>query len=281
MYYKKIISQFIPPVITNIVRKKSKVVWKGVYLQWNDALVKTNSYSDEQIIDKVTEAALKVLEGKYPYERDSVVFEKIQYNWPLFTCFGYVLKEERRPASVVDFGGSLGSIYISNRWFFDENSIKQWIVVEQPNFVERGKQLFGDKNMPVFFADGISEVREMCKSKQSSVDVLLLSSVLQYLEDPYELLQQYIDILSPTYIIIDRTSFSASDAFVSTQYVNKQIVQSSYPCRFFEKEDFLDLFFTKRYEQILEFNSFCDPQHLRINYKEANWQGFLFKHNQI
>ncbi len=282
----KKLKNYIIDIIKILLRKRSSVVWRGVYNCWDEALKKTAGYTDEQILDSVAEATQKVLDGDFPYERDGVLFDAVQYNWPLFTCFGYIAKNIAKPLSVVDFGGSLGSTYISNKWFFNTDTIKQWIVVEQSNFVERGRTLTQTANTHLFFAKHIDEVKRM--NGDERVDVLLFSSVLQYLEQPFELVRQYIDALNPKYIIIDRTAFSESTAFVSVQKVRKQIVKSSYPIHFFSKDEFLNVILDRteqnrsQYDKILEFDSFCDPAYYFVNHRKAVcWRGFLFKQHIV
>jgi putative methyltransferase (TIGR04325 family) len=275
------IIKYIPPIIIDVLKHSiGVVIWQGVYSDWNKALKKTDTYATDEILYKVSEATTKVLLGEYPYERDGVVFNEMQYNFPLLTCFGYVaaknVKNSSGQLSVVDFGGSLGSSYISNKWFL-QNSVNMWIVVEQPHFVDRGKHLFaGDKT--VRFAKDIDDILATIKgNNKNNIDVAMFSSVLQYLEKPHELLQQYIRYLSPKYIIVDRTSFSDSNAFVSLQRVKKGIVKSSYPIHFLNWSGMLSLFEKYDYQQIIKFDSFCDPVGYKVNNHNVGWKGCLFQ----
>jgi putative methyltransferase (TIGR04325 family) len=102
-----------------------------------------------------------------------------------------------------------------------------------------------------------------------------LSSVLQYLEDPKYWIK-YISDLKIPYIIIDRTSITHYFRdIITVQNVKEEIYQASYPCWFFNENEFLNLFDT--YEVIFEFDSFCDFP-LTINDQTGVfWKGYLLK----
>ncbi len=62
------------------------------------------------------QATRKVVAGEAVYERDSVVFDHLEYAWPLLACL-LQIAAERRSLRVIDFGGSLGSSWRQNRRF--------------------------------------------------------------------------------------------------------------------------------------------------------------------
>src|SRR5687767_4041369 len=57
--------------------------WSPVYDTWNNALADSSKYEAEKILSNVKEAMLKIKNGEAVYERDGVIFEEIQYSWPL------------------------------------------------------------------------------------------------------------------------------------------------------------------------------------------------------
>ena len=72
--------------ILKFIRRQYKIYkspWKGNYSSWEEALKKTSSYNSQEIFEKVRIATLNVKNGIYPYERDSVNFDKIEYSYPL------------------------------------------------------------------------------------------------------------------------------------------------------------------------------------------------------
>ena len=81
----------------------------------------------------------------------------------------------------------------------------------------------------------------------------MLSSVLQYLPEPYNVLDGLMNSGIP-YIMIDRTPFAHHESnCITIQHVPPSIYAASYPCRVFGKQLFLDKFHG-RYEVIAQFD---------------------------
>ncbi|MDD3465759.1 MAG: methyltransferase, TIGR04325 family [Campylobacterales bacterium] len=223
---KDILKKFIPPVVFDLVRKikKSPYGWHGACTSWSEARRISDGYAKSDILEKVKNSLMLVKEGKAVYERDSVLFDSIQYSWPLLS--GLMLGAARNGGnlSVLDFGGSLGSTYYQNRKFLNIIGSVEWSIVEQPNFVACGKEHFESKELKFYWSV------EQCLSEKKP-NVLLLSSVLQYIEEPYALLD-YLIRFGFDVIIIDRTQFSTSDIeSITIQRVPPSIYEASYPCR--------------------------------------------------
>ena len=164
---------------------------------------------------------------------------------------------------MLDFGGSLGSTYYQNKKFLDKIDDVTWNIVEQENFVKTGKEEFEDNRLKFFY-----DVDECIKIENPNV--LLLSSVLQYIEKPYELLD---DILKNDfeYILIDRTSFSKIGERIMLQVVPPSIYEASYPCRFFDESKFVKYFSYAGYEVFEEFDA------LDGDTKEYKFKGMMLE----
>lgn len=131
----------------------------------------------------------------------------------------------------MDFGGSLGSTYFQNRVFLSALPGVRWNIVEQPSHVGIGKASFEDDYLR--FYEGIAE----CMAK-TQPNVVLLSSVLQYLERPYSVLDQILE-LPCAHVIIDRTPFWAGPADrLCVQTVPPSIYPASYPSWIFSRPQF-------------------------------------------
>jgi putative methyltransferase (TIGR04325 family) len=195
------LKDFIPPIILKAINKirHSKYGWKGDYSSWEDAKLKSTGYDSEEILVKVRSSLLKVKNGEALYERDSVIFDEIQYSWPLLAGLMLAAAKNRGNLSVLDFGGSLGSTYFQNKKFLDQLNSISWNIVEQKNFVESGERDFENHRLH-FYSD-----IETC-IKNGTPDVLILSSVLQYIENPYQLLNKLLQY-NFNFILIDRTPF--------------------------------------------------------------------------
>ncbi len=235
---KTIIKQFIPPVFlvfVHKIRNTSRYGWHGDYASWQDAQSKSTGYNASIILSKVYAATLKVKNGEAVYERDSVIFDKIEYSWQLLAGLMYAAAKNHGKLHVLDFGGSLGSSYYQNKKFLDGLESVKWSIVEQQGFVNCGKENFTDET--VHFYGTVDE----CLQHQIP-NVLILSSVLQYIEKPYELLEELLEYKFDT-IIVDRTPFSQNNKdTITLQTVPPQIYSASYPCWLFNEQKFINKF---------------------------------------
>jgi putative methyltransferase (TIGR04325 family) len=72
---------------------------------------KYKGYEADNILEKCKSALLKVKNGEYPYERDSILFDTVQIFFPLLSALFFVALQNKSKISIIDFGGSLGSAY--------------------------------------------------------------------------------------------------------------------------------------------------------------------------
>lgn len=232
---KSLLTNYVPPVILNGLRtiggRRNK--WTGDYQTWGDAVAASSGYHSDVIFERVKEAARKVREGDALWERDSTCFYQYEYNWQMLACLMTVAARSAGKLNVLDFGGALGSTYMQHRKILDTLSDVSWSVVEQPHVVSCGKAEFTMGALD-FFSD-----IEQCFSAHA-VNAVLFSSVLQYLESPYEILEE-INKLSSAAIIIDRTPVAKSGEKIRIQHVPKSIYSASYPCRFLDKRRLLEV----------------------------------------
>lgn len=243
--------------------------FSGHYGSWNEAQKHTTGYNAANILEKVKQASLKVKNGEAIYERDSFVFDTLQHHWPLLACIQTAAIENNLKLSVLDFGGSLGSNY---------NYIKKavplavdinWSIVEQDHFVTCGKEFFETDKLHFFYT-----VNEMVAA-MGTPDVVLLSSVLQYLPD-YEKFIIEFNQLKAKYILITRTAYVNNNeaGFWTVQKVPAFIYDASYPAYFFNEKEFETRF--PDYEKVCSFN---DPftQPTVVSGKNVYWGGELYK----
>jgi len=112
----------------------------------------------------------------------------------------------------------------------------RWQVVEQNHYVELGKAEFEDGALS--FHDRLEDISSTTDSRQ----VLLLSSVMQYLPDPEAIVK---NLLSEkiSHVVIDRTPMHLGPGHrLCVQHVPANLNSGSYPCWVLSKEDLLGLF---------------------------------------
>lgn len=236
--------------------------WSGNYPDWNTAKQKCSGYDSPVILEKVRQSALKVRRGDLPYERDSVVYNQIQYSYPLLAGLMWISARNKGNLNVLDFGGSLGSSYYQNLPFLLTLESVNWSIVEQPDFVRAGREDFSEDNLHFYYS-----VDDCLKERK--IDVCLLSSVLQYLENPIDLLNLLKQRRIP-FIILDRTPFINDKDRITIQKVHPAIYKAKYPCWFFNKNKLIN-FMMPEYNLILEFDA-LDKANIRSEFK-----GFIFE----
>lgn len=225
---------WLPPAVARWVRhvRGAGIHFEGEYATWEDARAQCTGYDAEEILDKVLAATLKVKRGEAVFERDSVLFDQIEYAWPVLSGLMLAAARHGGKLNVLDFGGSLGSSYFQNRKFLQDLPDVCWNVVEQALFVEAGQVHIQNEQLRFY------KTIEACLA-ENQPNVILLSSVLQYLEEPRKILAK-LATTEASCLIIDRTPFSFLDVDkLLVQQVPASIYLASYPMWVFSLSMFM------------------------------------------
>ena len=270
-----LLRSLIPPIFFIVSRKlsptksKSGIFWRGNYNSWSDALQDTVGYDDEKILDSCSKALSKVKNGEAAFERDGFLFEDIVYSWPLLAILQKAAIENSGKLVVLDFGGSLGSTYYQLKGFFSKELMIEWCVVEQKSFVECGLENFENTNLHFF------HTVEDCLKKYKP-NLLLLNSVLQYLDDPYTWIGKFMGFDFP-YVVLDRTGFVANGNDILTiQNVKTEQYATSYPAWFFGKDSLIKTFL-KKYSVVSLLDDTIPPPSVINGNRDVYWGGIIFK----
>lgn len=260
-----------PPVFINLAKRLrgngTTVAYglSGDYRSWEEAMNASTGYDSGIILEKTKAALLKVKNGEAAYERDSVLFDEIQYSWPLLAGLMWVAARCGGMLNVLDFGGSLGSTYFQNRAFLSALPGVRWNIVEQSSHVGIGTAYFEDDNLR--FYEGIAE----CLA-DTQPNVVLISGVLQYLERPGAVFDQILE-LPCDHVIIDRTPFwSGPTDRLCVQTVPPAIYPASYPIWIFSTPRF-HTYLNEKWQIMAEFESLD-----RLNAPvKVVWQGLILR----
>lgn len=207
------------------------ITFTGDYASWADAERQATGYDAAVILERTRSALLKVKRGEAVYERDSVLFDRPEYSFPVLAGLLRTVLIGGGRLSVVDFGGSLGSSYFQCRRFLQAARRLEWSVIEQPGHVACGREYFEDTELR--FYESIDE----CLAHRRP-DVLLMSGVLQYLPTPFEVLGGLLR-RGLQHVIIDRTAFLETDRDrLTLQTVPEWIYPASYPAWFLSETKF-------------------------------------------
>ena len=271
MTLKDMIRLVMPPVLINLAERlrtsgpTGGYGLSGDYRSWEEAMAASTGYDSEIILEKTKTALSKVKNGEAVYERDSVLFDEIQYAWPLLAGLMWVAARCGGMLNVLDFGGSLGSTYFQNRGFLSALPGARWNIIEQSSRVAIGQAYFEDDNLR-FYAN----IAECLAHTQPNV--VLLSGVLQCLECPYTVFDQILK-LSCDHVIIDRTPFWAGPTDrLCVQTVPPSIYPASYPIWIFSTPRFRT-YLNEEWQFMAEFESL---DKLSAPVKTA-WQGLILE----
>jgi putative methyltransferase (TIGR04325 family) len=260
MKMQKIIKALCPPIIfrqlSRIWHSSQGLTFAGHYPSWADAKRDSSGYDAANILEQVKNAALKVKRGEALFERDSVCFNAADNRYPALTGLLYIALKHKGQLSVLDFGGSLASFYSQHINILNSIEKLRWGVIEQPHFVA-----WGVKHLTTASLGFYHSAAEF--TAEGTPNVVFLSSVLQYLEAPYDTFNDLLQ-LNTEYILLDRTAFIDGNVDrLTVQTVPASIYQAKYPAWFMSWEKFHSTITAANYEVIMEFPG---TDHTNIGY---------------
>lgn len=271
LYLKSILKQLLPPAAVTMLRRLrrdhgNRLRFTGDYPTWEAARKDCVGYDALEILEITRAAMLKIKRGEAAYERDSVLFVRPEPPYPLICGLLRAATRSGSRLSVLDFGGALGSSYYQCRGYLDGLPGLRWSVVEQPAHVACGQTDFVNDHLK-FYATAAD-----CIAAEQP-NVLLLSSVLQYLPDPHECLTGLLRHRIP-HVLADRTAFLSRDQDrLTVQQVPSSIYPASYPAWFLSKSRFLACF-EPDYRLV---SSFSALDLTRPEDESAFHEGFIFE----
>jgi len=228
-----------------------EIHFSGDYASWSEAASLASGYDQKDILEKVLSATMAVKNGKAVAQRDGVILEKIPFNFPLIATLLSAALDNGNRLNVLDYGGSLGSSYFDSRDFIKPVSNINWSIVEQPHFVATGRAHVASKELHFF-----ETVEDSAQSY--APNVIILSGVLQYLQNPWNALQD-LHRLESMYLFIDRTAFIIADSDrLTIQHVPGWIYDATFPAWFLSEKKFLKWISDSSYKIIGEFPALDD-----------------------
>lgn len=259
---------WLPPAIVRWVDQRTSkgIRFEGDFSTWEEAAAKCTGYEAEGIVAKVLAATIKVKKREAKFERDSVLFDEIEFAWPVLSGLLWSAARHAGKLSVLDFGGALGSSFFQHREVLQSLPELCWNVVEQPHYAEAGTAHIQSEQLRFFNSI------ENCLGK-TQPNAILLSSVLQYLPDPMTTLRELIAIGADT-VIIDRTIVNqTSSSRIYVQSVPPSIYSASYPCWSLSESSLIESM-AEKYRMVADFPSLPFPALLSI---DSEFKGYLFQ----
>ncbi|CAM4239186.1 putative methyltransferase, LIC12133 family [Pedobacter westerhofensis] len=264
-----LLKELAPPITSSLRWYSFKYGWKGSYKSFEEAQEKCAGYDQDHILKRIIDTTLKVKNGEIPYERDGIPYDEVQMNFPLLKTLLYIASMNDNELTVIDFGGSLGTTYYQNYPYLKHLKKLRWCIIEQPKFVEAGKQQFENEHVKFY------HTIEDCM-KENDPQLFLVCNVLQYLDEPYRLLDEIRRTNIP-YLMLDFMHYNDKDADrITIQHVPPVFygIEASYPCRFFSRikiEDKLCESYDKKYDYISAHEKYY-VQLKPFRYEGALWE---------
>lgn len=231
--FKRAAKELLPEFALGWIRARN-ATWRGDYPSWESVNQECSGYSDPSILKKTDAAMQLVVEGRAAYSRDSVVFDHIEYSWPLLAglLWSHSIQKKLR---VLDFGGSLGSTYYQNKKFLAQLD-HTWSIIDQGEVAKLGKSKYQTSTLK--FYESIDEC-----VKSESINTLLISSTLQYLDEPIGFLTTQLNAHRFPVVLLDRLSIIDSNKNrITKQTVNESIYKATLPCWFFSEQKIFEVF---------------------------------------
>lgn len=264
---RDILKSLTPPLVVRALRGKPSegLRFVGHPSGWADAMRQSSGYSDASILERVASATRTVVAGRAAYERDSVLFHEPAIPFHLVAGILRSAAMDGGRVRVIDIGGSLGSLYRQCRPFLSSLEELEWHIVEQATFVVAGRKEFSTSELQ--FHNTVDEV-----PPGGAPVTFLMSSVLQYLERPEDMLRSLIETPS-RHLLIDRTPLSAeSTDRLCIQYAPKTVYDASYPSWIFSRV---------RLEQRLSAHWAVVSDHLGSDGRHRTADGLPFEYRSL
>lgn len=249
------------------------ISYEGSYKNWHDAEMAAAGYDATDLVTRLVNAARTVKRGEAAWEQDGVIHTETPSDFPVLTGLLRIALERRLDClHIVDFGGGFGSSYYQCRAHLPRSLCLDWRIVEQPSLVRYGIAEFTTPQLRFF-----PSLEAATAIEDVPADVVLLSSVLQYLEHPYRLLDEIAQQAIP-YLLIDRHPCSFTREMITVQHIPASLYRASYPSWLFDRQRFIE-YLERNYELISQWDGKDPPigSNRRIG---AHFQGFLFRRLQ-
>ena len=267
MHY--LIKDLVPPILHTLKWYSFKYGWKGDYKTYQDAKARCTGYDEDHILKRIIDTTTKVKNGDAAYERDGIIYDEIKVNHQLLSTLLLIAGRNNNKLTLIDFGGSLGTSYYQNIKFLSHLTELNWCIIEQPQFVDAGKKAFENEHVRFY------KSMEDCVAEHPQPDLLLLSGTIQYINHPYEVLNDIQSFKIP-YLLVDELGFNDTEEDrVTIQHVPPVFygIEASYPCTFFSRNKF-ESQLKETYNKVFDF---VEPEKYYIELKPFKYEGSLWQ----
>jgi putative methyltransferase (TIGR04325 family) len=226
---KLVIDWLLPPKIKVLVRVLlSRFIGFTKIESWESAVRKSSGYESVNVVEPVVAAARRVQN-----DSESSTFSNSRYQ-QIAAAMLYCISQGRfntgEPVRVLDVGGG-GADYFHHFQTFAPQINFDWTVLETPAMAEAMSNEFGQNLSNLRWTSSTENTNEI-------YDVVLCSSVFQYVKNPVELLATLVS--KSGFLIVNRIPLvDSSEHFIAVQRIISNGKRVSYPVHFFAEKKFL------------------------------------------
>jgi putative methyltransferase (TIGR04325 family) len=210
------------PVVKVVARwaNKEPFIWDGVYANFGEVPVAGEGFASEAWLadmERYTQKALAALRN----ENGVGVPENVPPYHALLSLLLASMAPVDRRVRVLDFGGGMGIGAANVRRCISEKIPVEYLIVDNEESCERGRRLLKDSSLlqdsPRLRGESLA-VRFMSALPRDmeSVDVIVLSGVLQFVEE-YEVLLKELAALKPLFWLFTFLPAGEIPTFASAQ----------------------------------------------------------------
>lgn len=220
------------PVVRVVARwaNREPFIWDGIYERFDQAPVVGDGFASEAWLadmERYTSSALRALRNN-----DAGISENVPQHHALLAMLVASRSSVNCPVRVLDFGGGMGIGAANVRRGICEKISVDYLIVDNEASCERGRRLFEECSWL-----GATSVRFMPELPRDAgaVDVLVLSGVLQFVENYEELLSRLAEF-APAFWLFTFVPAGEIPAFASAQL---NVPGSVLPVWFFNLEELI------------------------------------------
>lgn len=223
-----------------------KNIWEGIYKSFDECPKCGPGFESDRWCRQETEKINKLLELAKDKKSISSLGSYRMSLLPFLAVMAAANSKENK-VTILDFGGGLGSAYISATAACANQQVIDYYIVESKNVCQAGKNCFKGDSQIHFYDHLPDEIQD--------VDIVCLSSSIQYIEDWKALLKE-ITKYDPQYILL--ADLSAGD--IPTYATVQKYYESKIPYWFFNVNDIISMMSSVNFK--LLFNSSCAGTYL-------------------
>ncbi len=201
-------------------------IWEGIYARFDQCPGFGPGFESDRWVRQETDRMDRLLKAA---ESNRAVPSVVSYRTNLlpFLAVMCAANSKKNRTCILDFGGGLGSTYISVMAACANEQVVDYHVVDSKRICQAGKTYFRD-NAHLHFYDHLPD-------EIQAVDIICLSSSIQYVEDWKGLLRE-ITKYDPQYILL--ADLPAGD--IPTYATVQNYYESRIPHWFFNVADVID-----------------------------------------